>query len=60
MKYELSPMDVELMAQNNRHLGQMMALAADRNRWKRLALISVPVMAALFFVEAAIILWAVR
>ena len=60
MKYELSPLDVELMRQDNRHLAEMMALAADRNRWKRLALFSVPVMVALFFVEAAIILWAVK
>jgi len=60
MRYDLSPLDVELMRQNNRHLEQMMALAADRNRWKRLALMSIPVMAVLFLAEAAIILWAVK
>ena len=52
MRYELSPMDVE-----------MMALAADRNRWKRLALMSVPLVGLLAIVaiwEGAMILWAVK
>lgn len=51
---------LRLMAEASRHVEQKVALAADRNRWKRLALMSIPVMAVLFFVEAAIILWAVK
>lgn len=63
MRYELSPLDVEMMRQNNRHLEQMMALAADRNRLKRLALMSVPLVGLLTVLavwEGAMILWAVK